>query len=155
MQSIQIRKPTVFDVQYLAENARLADKEEVFWFNGGTIQQSLNETQGLYDNSCVLVVGGKLVCIYGMTPFDNDVWGAWLLATDEFDNNKKLMRKLSKNIFREMSSGKRYMFNFIWSKHKKALAWVKWLGFRIGKPVPMGLNGELFCMIEMGELNYV
>lgn len=145
-----IRKPTVYDVVNIIKNAREADKTEALMFLGKTIQESLENTPQLYNTSMVWELGGKLLCMYGTTPTeDDDKWVVWMLATDDFDKNRKAARINSKRFFDDITDGKKYLFNYVHVAHKNALRWVKWLGFQVGEPEPVGINGELFCKIEV------
>lgn len=148
----ELRKPTVFDVVNLIKNVRKKDADEIMAFVGKTIEEGINETPGLYDNSIVWAIGGKVACISGTTPLGNDNWILWMLATDEFDKNRKAAKIRSVEVFAKLIEGKKYLFNYVWVEHKKALKWVKWLGCRVGKPEPIGVNGELFCKIEVGNV---
>ena len=144
------RKPTIFDVDYLANNAREMDVREVFYMSGGNISQGLNSTPGLYENSLVWEVDNKLVCMFGTTPCSQEGhYVVWLLATNYFDDHKNVFRKICKNVFQETVKGKKYVYNYVYAGHIKAIKWIKWLGCKVYDPEPMGVNGEMFCKFEV------
>ena len=68
----------------------------------------------------------------------------WLLATDQMRLNKK----------RFLIDGVKYMrlileifpdlYNFVDTRNKESIRWLKWLGFEILPAIKYGLNGELF-----------
>ena len=145
-----IRKPNVFDVSFLSNNAREMDVKEVFCMSGGSISDCLNNTPGLYENSLVWEVDGKLVCMFGTTPtLEKDHHVIWLLATNYFDDYKNIFKKKCKDVFKEVMEGKKYVYNYVYAGHTKAIRWIEWLGFKVHKPEPMGINGELFCKFEV------
>lgn len=144
-----IRRPTLLDTFYIAENARQADKEECYLLSGKPLMETFNETEGLYLNSWVWEVDGKVICIYGVTPWEDKKGVIWFVATDEFDKRKDTFRVFCKEIVGEMSEGYDYLFNYVHTKHKKAIKWLKWLGFKLLEPEPIGLNGEMFCKFEV------
>lgn len=143
-----IRRPVVFDIDYIANNARQADKDEVFNMNGLTISEAFKQTPNLYKDSYVWEVDGKVVCIYGVTDSEGDKV-IWFLATDDFDKFRTIIGKRSKGIFERLIKGCKYVYNYVHYKHTKALKWAKWLGFKVYSPEPVGLNGELYCKIEV------
>ena len=146
---IILRRPTLLDVLYLAENARQADKDEVLAFSGRTLLETLNDTPGLYINSNVWEVGGEVICLFGVTPSDDGNNILWFLATDEFDKYKRPVSVSCKRIFDEVVKGYDYLFNYVHADHKKAIRWIKWLACEVSDPEPIGINGEMFCKFEV------
>ena len=144
-----LRRPTLLDVMQIARNAREADKKEAFLFSGKTLLENLNNTPGLYSNSQVWEVDGKVVCLFGVTPFEDGNNVLWFLATDEFDNHRKTISKVGKKIFDEVVKDYDYLFNYVHADHTKALRWIKWLGCEVREPEPLGINGEMFCKFEV------
>lgn len=151
----KLRKPTVFDIVYLIEHMREADKREIKAFSGRTPEESFNATINLYETSTVWEMGGKVVCIFGTAPSGvPDEWLIWMLATDEFDKNSKIFRKYCREIFGKMIEGKKYLYNHVHAEHKSAVRWLKWLGCKLYDAEPIGINGELFHKFEvMGCVN--
>ena len=143
-----IRKPLLSDIDYFDKNARQSDKDEIFLFSGRTIAETLNDTPGLYENSDVWVVEDKIVAIFGVSEFDGKNI-IWMIATDHFDKYSNIFRNGCKEVFEKMIKGRDYLYNFVHFKHKKAIKWLKWLGAEFSEPLPIGLNGELFCNFEI------
>lgn len=138
------------DVIYIAENARQADKDECHALSGDDLFGSFAGTEGLYTNSWVWEGNGKVICIYGVTPTDKEKEGViWFIATDEFDKQKDTFRVFCKEIVSEMADGYEYLYNYVHAKHKKAIKWLKWLGFKMLEPEPIGVNGEMFHKFEV------
>ncbi len=147
-----IRRPTIFDVDYLCENAREADKKEAYLLSGRSLRESFEDTPGLYENSFVWEMNGKLVCMYGVTPWKDDENVIWFLATDEFDKYKNIVRRHSKRVFEELIKGKKNLFNYVHAEHPTALKWLEWLGCDIHIAEPIGLGGAMFCKFEVNHV---
>lgn len=145
----EFRRPTLLDVIHMGNHARQADKDEAYLLSGKTLMDSLNDTPELYRNAIVWEAEGKVVCLFGVTPFDDGFNVLWFLATDEFDKHRRFIRQNSKKIFKAVTEGYDYMFNYVHADHKKALRWIKWLGCKVYEPEPLGINGELFCKFEV------
>jgi hypothetical protein len=144
-----IRKITPEDVSYIAEYAREADKKECYLLGGRTLQESFEQTERLYEDSYVWVVEDKIICAYGVVPHNDKVGAIWLLATDDFEKYCYTFKKECKNIFKNLISGYKYLYNYVHYKHNKAINWLEWLGCDIMKPEPIGVDGELFCKFEV------
>lgn len=144
-----IRRPNLLDTLYLSQHARNEDKEESFLLSGKDMMQVFNEAERLYLNSWVWEVDGKLVCMYGVTPYGDGEGVIWFIATDEFDKHKNVFGRGCKEVYNKMIEGYDYLFNYVQESHKKAIRWLEWLGAEILKPEPIGINGEMFCKFEV------
>lgn len=144
-----VRRPTLLDVMYIAKYAREADKKECFLLSGRDLTETFSQTPGLYSNCWVWEKNNKPVCIFGITPLGDQKGVIWLIATDDFDRYKKIVRSRCKDVFENMIVGYTYLCNYVMYKHKKAVKWLKWLGCKIYEPEPIGINGELYCKFEV------
>lgn len=144
-----IRKPNIFDIKYISDNARDMDIKEVLYMSGSSIYECLTSTPDIYENSFVWEVDNKIVCIFGTTPFKDNKHVIWLLATNYFDDYKNIFKKICKKVFLNTIKNKYYLYNYVYAGHEKAIRWIKWLGFKVYDPEPVGINGELFCKFEV------
>lgn len=144
----ELRKVTLDDVKYFDKNARQADKDEVFLLTGRTIGEVLTDTPNLEKDGNVWVVNNKIVAIFGVTKWDKDNI-IWMLATNDFDKYTNIFKRDCRKVFKDLIINYDYLYNYVHSKHYKAIRWLKWLGANILEPEPIGLNGELFCKFEM------
>lgn len=146
-----IRKPTQADVEYLIENVRPEDIEEVEAFDGSTVAETLHDTPDLLENSEVWEVDGKIVCMFGVTPVKEfqGVGVIWMLATAEFDKHAMVFAVNCKKVVKKMIKGYEFVFNYVHTKNTKSVEWLKWLGFVMHDPAPMGPKNELFTRFEM------
>jgi hypothetical protein len=147
-----VRKPDDLDVRYLIKHARKEDIIEVDALDGSTIEDALNETPNLLENSQVWEVNGKVVCMFGVTPYEERKGIIWLLATEEFNKYTKMFAVRCKDVFREVISGYDYLFNFVHSENKKSIKWIEWLGFTVHEAKPFGSRGATFHRFDLNNV---
>lgn len=146
-----VRKPTKEDVEYLIENIRTEDAAEIDALNGATIREVLENTEGLYDNSKTWEADGRVVCIFGVTPVNGPmkVGVVWLLATNDFHKYTKKFALNCQQVLKEMINEYGYLFNYIHSENEESIEWLKWLGFKVLDPIPLGHKGANFHKFEL------
>jgi len=146
-----VRKPTKEDVEYIIEHARAEDVAEVEALDGSTIRECLEDTPNLLDCSQVWEVNGKPVAIFGITKQNGplNVGIIWLLATDELHKYTMKFARYCKEVFEKMSRGYAYLFNYIHTENKTSIEWLKWLGFKVSDPIPLGHKGANFHKFEL------
>ncbi len=146
-----IRRPTKDDIDFLVENIREDDVNEIKAIGGKTVRECINETKDIEDNSWVWEHEGKVMCIFGVNPIeDEDCVGAiWMLATKFFDEHEMIFAKTCKSILNEIITKFKYIFNYVHAENLKSIKWLEWLGFDISEAVPLGVNGEIFHRFEM------
>lgn len=145
-----IRKPTKDDVEYLINNIRQEDIEEIEAASDISVREALESTPNLLDNSSTWEVNGKLVCMFGITPCEDDKMGViWMLATEEFHKYSKLFAVKSKKVILGLVEKYEYVFNFVYGKNTKSIKWLEWVGFHICDPEPLGKKGEAFHRFEI------
>lgn len=146
-----VRQATLDDVEFLIENIRPEDVEELDALDGSTVRKALDETENLLENSQVWEVEGEMVCMFGVTPLqdDDEVGVIWMLATTEFEQYSMMFAARCKKVVEKMLSGYEYVFNYVHSKNVKSIRWLKWLGFHICDPEPLGKKGATFHRFEI------
>ena len=118
---------------------RLADKQEMQALTGLNpdicVAYSIAFTQkgyaAYYDN--------KLAAVFGLS--DNLIW---LLGTDEITKHPVTFFKVSKKIFKELTKGREYLYNYVDARNKLHLRWLAWLGFTIEEAQIMGAEQRPF-----------
>ncbi len=124
-----LRKASLQDLRYVADNMREVDKLEAFYQSGQKPLQALQFTyicskvnMAIADDNdqpmglCGVVDGGVI----------------WMVATDKlFENNKykiQLIRKGRKWVDNLLKSYK-ILYNFVYAENDSAIKWLKSLGF--------------------------
>lgn len=146
-----IRRPTTQDINYLIENMREIDRIEMDDLMGVTPAEALIKTPNIMTNSWILQIDDKPICIFGVTPRKDDkrLGVIWLLGTNDFDENAKTIAFLSKHVLEQLISAYDYVFNYVHSKNKKSIRWLKWMGFRVCDAEPIGRKGANFHLFDM------
>lgn len=146
-----VRKSTQDDVEYLIDHARPEDVAEIDALTGSTVRQALEQIPDLIDNALTWEVEGKVVCIFGVNPLPGPmaVGIIWLLGTEEFHKYTRRFARSCREVFEMLTKGYHYLFNYIHSENKTSIEWLKWLGFTIGDPIPLGHKGANFHKFEL------
>lgn len=146
-----IRRPDQADVQYMIENIRQEDIVEMEALDGTDVQQALSETPDLDQNAYVWEKDGKVMCMFGVNPLkEHDGVGViWMLATEFFDEHFMIFAHGCKDVVKDMIDKYEYVFNYVYCENKKSIRWLKWLGFDIKDPEPIGHKGANFHRFEM------
>lgn len=88
---------------------------------------------------------GKILGVYGITY----VGTIWFLSSKELLNHYREFTKRTKEEFLGFTKGCGVVYNYVHSRHKRAIRWLKWLGFTIvGKPVYFTEPTELYFKME-------
>jgi len=142
--------PAIHDhIAPIAEHMREADRQEVWAASRSTPQEALDYSlkkssfayTGIVDDVPVVMFGvGDINVLGGM--------GApWLLGTDAVAHHARLF--LRQSLLWRDAIRARYcrLSNFVDSRNRVSIRWLKWLGFELKEPVIM--NGVVFYLFEM------
>jgi hypothetical protein len=81
----------------------------------------------LYYNSCI-------VGLAGASKKDENGWSVpWMVATPEFENDRKAAVRISKNLFWKLISMYPKMVNLVSTENETSIRWLSWLGFTIAQ----------------------
>lgn len=69
---------------------------------------------------------------------------AWLVTTDLIENNVRLFLRESRREIEQAMTGYERLSNYVDARNRKAIRWLRWLGFTIDDPAPYGVFGLLF-----------
>lgn len=145
-----IRRPTSADIDFIVENIREEDVIEVKAAGGKSIRECITDIPNLEENSWVWEYDQKPVCIFGVNPFGRPGEGLiWMLATTLFDDHFMVFAVACKSVVEDMVRPFKYVFNYVYVENRKSIRWLKWLGFTVREPEPVGVNGAMFCRFEM------
>lgn len=144
-----VRKITQADIDFIATNARQSDKDEALLLSGHLLEDILNFMTELYKDGYTWVVDGIVVCIFGVTPTSKKEGIIWFLATDDFEKNRFLFKRVCRQEFKKLVKKYTYLYNYIYEGHEVALDWVKSLGFKVYPAQPIGAYQDMFCKFEV------
>ena len=130
-----VRKATLEDIPYLAENLREADKKEIHASSGRTPQDSLNDafthpSEGIW----VGVYQGNPEIIFGLTRTDDPkIAVPWMVCTDKLKESPKEFINKCKRWVQGFSRQFSLLINFVYAENELHIRWLKWCGFSFVK----------------------
>lgn len=146
-----VRRPNPEDIEFIIQNIRDEDVEEVNAMGGGTVRDALMSTDNLETNSWVWERDGQVHAIFGVNPVpDREGIGVvWMLATKSFDDHLFAFTAACRAVVQQMVKGYDYVFNYVYEENRKSIKWLEWLGFTIRDAEGIGIDGAKFHRFEM------
>ena len=142
-------------IQFIADNMRQADVDEVTAASNSTPLQAITGGVEISAFSSVAVINGDIVAIMGVVKnsalSDNGV--PWLLGTEDIVKHYREFLGASPSVLNAMTNVCPNLMNHVHAKNKISVRWLKWLGFKIEEAEPFGVNGEPFHKFTIGESN--
>ncbi|SHN66869.1 hypothetical protein [Desulfovibrio litoralis] len=136
-------------LSFIAENMREADVLELKAFSGHTPIEALDLSLNRSLLSWVCLVDNKPAFIWGVAPSGSILSKAgipWLLGTPDIYKARFSLLKESRTYVGLMKSTFETLENYVHSKNKFSIRWLRWSGFKIEKEAkPWGIDkNELF-----------
>jgi len=151
---VEFKKVTPELIQFIADNMRQADVDEVMAASNATPLQAIESGVEISDSTSVAVINGDIVAIMGVVKnsalTDNGV--PWLLGTDYITKHYREFLGSSRAVLDAMISVCPNLVNHVYVKNTVSIRWLKWLGFNIEEAEPFGVNGELFHKFTIGKV---
>jgi hypothetical protein len=72
----------------------------------------------------------------------------WMLGSDKIDEFPITFLRHNKEYIQDMAEGYDLLVNYVDSRNKKSIRWLKWLGFEIFPAEPAGILGIPFHRFE-------
>lgn len=116
-------------------NLRAEDQEEVRAASGLEPGAALALSVLLSEDVKVIVLDGNIVGVFGVARIPSG-GSPWMLATDALFSSyaiRGLFGKASKDARDQMLAKYYRLENFVAVKNRKAIRWLKWLGFKFGE----------------------
>lgn len=152
MADAYIRPATIEDAICVALNVREADRLEIWASDQLTPVAALVRAYNRSAACFCLVVDGEIACIYGVAPLSTLTGTAspWMIGTDLIKKNQfTFLRKCKKSVL-DMVRPYSTLTNYVDSRNKLSIRWLKWLGFNVNaRPEPYGAMGMLFHRFEL------
>lgn len=151
---ITIRPPHWRDVVELAACMRRADLDELHAC--GHHDALAVVVRGVRESawSRAALGGGAVLCVFGVAPLRphlllETVGVPWLLATDRLlEHRRKLISEAPAYIERMLCAFPR-LVNHVHADNRRAVRWLRRLGFTLAPAAPYGVNGEMFHQFDM------
>lgn len=149
MTEVTIRPASFRDALILP--LRRADRDEVEALSGRNPREVLVESVERSASAWAGLADGKLVCLFGCVPLTLiGVTGVpWLLGSDDVCAYSRAFLRRNRAYVAEMLAAFPILANVVDARNTVSVRWLRWLGFSMGSPAPMGLHGEPFIPFEM------
>ena len=138
-------------IPHVAENMREADRVEIRAMTRQTPYEALE--QGLRDSSHVWAGTADDVpfCLFGVAPLTllSGTGVPWMLGTDSVKMHARAFLRHNRPVVETMRKPYRRLENWVDARNVLSIRWLRWLGFTIEKPEPIGRDGELFHCFRM------
>lgn len=147
--SVEIRPATMDDARRLV--LRRADREEIDALTGRDPQAMLAESVARSASAWAGRADGALVCLFGVVPVSlTGVTGIpWLLGSDAVAAYGRPFLRRNRAYVRAMLRDFPVLANVVDARNAVSIRWLRWLGFTLGTPQPMGIKGLPFIPFEM------
>lgn len=152
---VEYKKPTQDMIQYVADNMRQQDRDEILASHGYTPINALNEGVEASDFCTAVYINGELIAILGLviTSMITGHGVPWLLGTDGVVTHSREFLLNSKDVVNELKRKCPNMYNYVHDKNTVSIRWLKWLGFNLEPARPFGVAGEKFIRFTMGNVH--
>ena len=149
-----MRPADLNDVRLIGRHLRESDRREVE--AGGLRPEDAVMLSFCSSDICLTgCVDGEPTMIFGVgCPLLSDTGEIWALGTDTCDRVPVAMVKVGRAAVKQFLEIYPALENFCSAEYKKALRWLKMIGFTLGEPEPFGPKGAPFCrlFIQRGEV---
>ena len=146
MSVVEFGPPTQEAIQFIADNMREEDVIEVWAYGRHTPIEALELSIKKSKKVVIVYADGIPLTALGLCirDFLSGVGVPWLLSAKQALKYKRQFLKLSPPIIEEMLEICPKLINHVHADNKLSIRWLKWLGFTIEDPEPIGPEGELF-----------
>ena len=145
------------DLEYLAENLRDADKEEVLANNTDPLS-GLQESVGLSHTVKIIDFSGQPAAIFGVANYDIGREAIWMVGTAEIAEHPKVFLRYSRETIKQIfeETGALTLFNYTYAGNTLHHKWLRWIGAQVG-PVkyPYGPDQKDFYPFVIERETYV
>ena len=150
MPRYEIVSATQQHVDELALTMREADVEEVWAAALKTPRDALQISMDRCDNAQTGLVDGEVACMFGVGEAHLLALEGvpWLLGSDLIAKHSKAFLRRNRSWVSEQKQRYTYLGNFVDSRNKTAIQWLRWLGFEVHPPQPLGPLGVPFHMFD-------
>jgi hypothetical protein len=140
-----VLEPSATHVLEVADNLRDADVLEVMLSHRMSAHEAVRESWAQSDIIRGMVTDAGIPCglcgVVGQR--------IWMLGTDDLTRTRKARwqlcvegRKWVDSCLKELGGP---LFNQVYSKNTESIRWLKYLGFTVDSPRPIGPSAALFC----------
>lgn len=147
---ILVRPSVEADVYEIAPRLREGDRLEVEAAGLPSPEYALKVSMENSQIAMTVEFNGKPEIMFGVstTSVLTGKGCPWLLGTDAVLHHYRIFLRHSKGYLAMLEHGHDILQNVVDDRNTLSKRWLKWLGFELSDPVPVGVNGEMFRLFE-------
>ena len=150
---VKFVEPTIEMVESIASDMRQADVDEIWESSGSRPLDGLMSSWKASKLVTVVVIDDVPCVMLGLVITDT-ISGAgipWLLGTNEALKHKREFLRLVPDVIDEMFELCTLLYNYVHVKNRVSVVWLKRIGFKFDKAVPIGANKEMFYKFSLSR----
>lgn len=153
MDKLTFRAPLQEEVDYIADNMRNEDRDEVLAATGRyDMRALLVEALSFSSQRWVALSSGKPVALFGVGPANSKVGVPWMLVTHDVFQTPRASRALvakGRWYIQRMLAEYQHLENYVDARNTRAVRWLEHLGFTVHPAEPYGPYEYPFHRFEM------
>lgn len=148
---ITMLSATKDDARELAPLLRAEDRAEIDALSGRDPAGLLVESVAASWEATTYRADGALICIGGVAPLSliGRTGVPWLMGTDLVPVHRKAFMRHSREAMPRWLAHFPVLRNVVDARYAEAIRWLRWLGFRFGLPMSIGVAGLPFLPFQM------
>jgi hypothetical protein len=150
---VKFVEPTVEMVELIASDMRQADAIEI-WESSRVLPFAGLMRSWKASKLVAVVTIDDVPCVMMGLVVTDAISGAgvpWLLGTNEALKHKREFLKLVPSVIDEMFEVCAILYNYVHVKNRVSVVWLKRIGFKFDKAVPIGANKEMFYKFSLSR----
>lgn len=147
--TVRVPRTTVEHVAELAPKLRQADRDEILALAGYDPEHVLWQSYYHSDMCWSILIDDEVVGIFGC----GDCC-PWMLGSERLPEAGKAIAVRGRRYIDFMLRRTGFLWNYVHADNTESLRWLKWCGFEIMPPQPIGIHGELFHPFFMASVKH-
>lgn len=153
MAKVRVVPATEEHVDFLKGRLRQSDIDECEASVGMGPDEALVYSFSVSQRAWTALVGDKPILMFGVAAWSlvSKVGAPWLLGTDDIEKHKVGVAIHSRPCVAEMAKGFELLENWVDTRNKISIKWLKWCGFKVDEAGPFGTSGLPFHRFWLKE----
>jgi hypothetical protein len=140
------------DAVLLAQNLRDSDRAEMRAYgHTDSDEVALRRCVATSVLAWSAYIDGELACILGVSPLSmvSGIGSPWMMGTPVLDAHSRILVRMTPEYIARMLKAFPHLVNFVHTKNRTSVRWLRRLGFTLHEAMPYGALGEPFHKFEM------
>lgn len=141
-----VRTSTLEDVEFLKTRLRQSDIDEIWASHHHKPENALRISLETSEICLTITIAEEPIAMFGIISnfILDESAGIWLLASDELDKVYREFAKECKRFIAMMHQRYPILENYVDTRNKTSIRWLKWCGAKIEEAMPYGVERKLF-----------